>query len=68
MHWPWCGALLRSTSRQGLFPALHFQVPLEILSKATEVDNSMYEICVVLMIQMPKGKRKISTHLCRDGH
>lgn len=63
MHWPWLGALLRSTGRCGLFPALHSQVPLKILAKATEADNSMYEIRVILMLQMPKGKDKISSHL-----
>lgn len=44
-NWPWLGALLRSTGRWGLFPALHFQVPLKILAKETEACGSVYETC-----------------------
>lgn len=58
--WPWPGALRRSTGPWGLFPALHFQVPLKILATETEAYGSVYEICVTLMLQMLKGKDKIS--------
>lgn len=62
-NWPWLGAWLCSTGRWGLFPALHFQVPLKILAKETKADDSMYEICVILILQMLKGKDKVSGHL-----
>lgn len=52
-------ALPRSTGRWGLLPALHFQVPFKILAKETEADDSVYEICVIPMLQMLKGKGRL---------
>ena len=42
------GSLLRTTGRRGLFPALHFQTPLQILAKETEAYGRVYEIRVIL--------------------
>lgn len=46
-NWPW---------QVALFPVLDFQVTLKILAKETEVDDSRYEVCVIPMLQMLKGK------------
>lgn len=51
----WLAAWPRGSCRWGLFPARHFQVPLEALAKEMEQDDSVYELCV---IQGVKGKTR----------